>query len=321
VAEIVERLDDAGRGQIEAFRKEGRFFWIDLVLGETSRDELSETLGIPEPALNVLMSFGQGHPSSRRFHADGRHVAFAFTCYLESAQPGDGTPNPLQPIEVHLLVSGDYLLTIHEERVSLHEQLTPYMPEGRTEQYAVYAILDAMVASAFDALNEIEVALEDLSLASTNLRAGRVRMATARETSSRLSKMRRRVGPQRGLFERIGVELARVQGLEADEERYFDRIDDQVNRLVEAIDAASDSMARLIELRLNETSYWLTVVATVFLPLTFITGFFGMNFGWLVGEIDTGWAFLLLGVGTPVAAVVLVWRVVALRAPIESDQA
>ena len=52
-------------------------------------------------------------------------------------------------------------------------------------------------------------------------------------------------------------------------------------------------------MRLNETSHWLTVVATIFLPLTFITGFFGMNFGWMVGEIDTHLAFWLLGVGTP----------------------
>ena len=46
-------------------------------------------------------------------------------------------------------------------------------------------------------------------------------------------------------------------------------------------------MAKLIDLRLNETIYWLTVVATIFLPLTFVTGFFGMNFGWMVDRIDT----------------------------------
>ena len=50
-----------------------------------------------------------------------------------------------------------------------------------------------------------------------------------------------------------------------------------------------------MDLRMNETMYWLTVVATIFLPLTFLTGFFGMNFGWMVGQIDTEIAFLTLG--------------------------
>jgi magnesium transporter len=211
------------------------------------------------------------------------------------------------------------MLTLHEERVSLPQLLAPYLPEGRSEQYVVYAVLDAMVGTAFDALNEVELTLDDLAVMSTNLRAGRVRMATLRAMSSRLTRMRRRLGAERGLFERIAVELERVEGLAPDDERYFDRIAEQVNRLVDAIDAAANAMARLIDLRLNETSYWLTVVATIFLPLTFITGFFGMNFGWMVGQIDGELAFWLLGIGTPVAGVALIWRLVARGSPVQAD--
>ena len=47
----------------------------------------------------------------------------------------------------------------------------------------------------------------------------------------------------------------------------------------------------------------LTVMATVFLPLTFITGFFGQNFGWLVGHIKSGPTFIFLGIGIEVATV------------------
>ena len=193
------------------------------------------------------------------------------------------------------------------------------MPAGRSERYVVYAILDAMLASAFDALNEVELKLEDLAVMSTDLRAGRVRIATLRAISSRLSTMRRRVGPQRGLFERIGVELRRLEGLDADDERYFDRLGGQVTRLVDGIDAVGNALATLIDLRLNETSYWLTVVATIFLPLTFITGFFGMNFDWMVDQIDTQLAFWLLGIGTPVVGVALIWRLVARASPVEPD--
>jgi magnesium transporter len=49
----------------------------------------------------------------------------------------------------------------------------------------------------------------------------------------------------------------------------------------------------------------LTVIATVFLPLGFITGFFGQNFGFLVNHvIGATWTFWVLGLGTMVATCV-----------------
>jgi magnesium transporter len=178
-----------------------------------------------------------------------------------------------------------------------------------------------MVVTAFDALNEVDLMREDLAMKSTEMRGGRVQMATLREMISVLGRIRRRAGPQRGLFERIGLEIERLPRLQSDEERYFDRLGDQVNRLVDATDAAENGMATVIDLRLNETSYLLTVVATIFLPLTFITGFFGMNFDWMIAQIDTQLAFWLLGVGTSLVAVLLAWRVIVVRgSPIEEDR-
>jgi magnesium transporter len=90
---------------------------------------------------------------------------------------------------------------------------------------------------------------------------------------------------------------------------------------MEGIDAAGDAMAKLIDLRLNETIYWLTVAATIFLPLTFVTGFFGMNFHWMIDRIDTSLAFVLLGIGGCVLGVALTALLVRRRGtPIEPDR-
>ena len=319
MTEIVDGLDGDAQDRIGELRKRGSFFWIDVPLSETSPQELREVLAIPEPALDALLGFGEARPSTRKLYADGKQVVFPFSAYLESTQLAEGAPYRLSPVEVRVLVCGDYVLTLHEERLSLPDLLAPYTRERRSEQYVVYAVLDAMLVSAFDALNEVELTLDDLAVMSTDLRAGRVRMATLRAMSSRLSRMRRRAGPQRGLFERIGVEIKQVEGLEADQERYFDYIGEQISRLVDAIDASANALATLIDLRLNETSYWLTVVATIFLPLTFITGFFGMNFGWMVDQIDSQLAFWLLGIGTPVVGVVLILWVVVRGSPVQGD--
>jgi magnesium transporter len=320
MSEILEGLGPSERERAAALRRDERFFWIDVSLTSASRDDMAEALGIPEHSLDALLTFGPDTPPSRRFHADGQHVVFGSTCFLESTAGADGV-GQLRPIEVTVLVSGDYLLTVHDEPVSLPKVLPPLRPEGRSEQYVVYAVLDAMVGTGFDSLNEVERVLADLVLITTDMRASRVRMGTLRTINARLSDIRRRVGPQRGTFERISEEIGHVAGLEPDSERYFERVHRQLNRLIDGVDATGDAVAKLIDLRVNETMYVLTVVATIFLPLTFVTGFFGMNFGWMVGEIDTLLAFVLLGVGTPILAAALIVILVLRRGtPVELDE-
>src|SRR5215218_1832085 len=321
MGEVIEGIAAAERERIAALLRDEKFFWVDVSLSQTSRDDLGEALGIPGHALDRLVDFEEDTPPSLKFDSDGKRVVFAFSCFLDTTESTAGIPKPLRVIEVHVLISGDFILTLHEEELSLPERLAPDPPEGRSEQYIVYAILDAMVATGFDALNEAELTLEGMQLMSTDMRSSRVRMATLRTINSRLSRMRRRLGPQRGIFERISEEIGRIEGLEPDSEHYFERISGQLNRLIDGIDAAGDGLAKLIDLRLNETIYWLTVVATIFLPLTFVSGFFGMNFRWMVDRIDTPLAFVLLGIGTPLLGVALTLLLVRRwGTPVETDR-
>ena len=64
-----------------------------------------------------------------------------------------------------------------------------------------------------------------------------------------------------------------------------------------------------ISARQNDIVRRLTIVASVFLPLTFVTGFFGQNFRWLVDEIDTATAFWAVGIGSLFASclLLLIW--------------
>jgi magnesium transporter len=320
MSEIVEGLDAVDREQISRLRSEGHFFWADICVDEHSGDEIGEAFEIPTDALAALLSFGHVGKPSRKFHADTDHVVFPFHCYLEPDN-ADTEEEWTEAIEVNVLVHGDYILTVHRESISLPEMLPDYSPEGRSEQYVVYVVLDAMVATAFDALSSTELALEGLQVLAGETGNARVRAGTLRAINVRLTRMRRRLSPLRGRFERMGQEIGQVRGLESDSERYFQRVYEQLNRLIVGIDAASNSMAQVMNLRMNETIYWLTVVATIFLPLTFMTGFFGMNFGWMIGEIDGLTAFLLFGIGGPICGTALIWFAIRRRGtPVQPDQ-
>ena len=57
--------------------------------------------------------------ASRALHADGASIAFALRCYVAWEAPADEGSARLRPLQVHVVVTGDYLVTLHEERVSL----------------------------------------------------------------------------------------------------------------------------------------------------------------------------------------------------------
>jgi magnesium transporter len=303
VTEVLTGLDAGDRERIAALRAQGRFFWLDASLSETSREELVDVLGVSERAVRG--------PS--RVHADGASVDFVLRCYVATERPADEGAYRLRPIQVQVVVTGDYLLTLHEERVALPAVLAIDLPQGRSKGYVVYSVLDAMLVSASDALEEVEDSLDRLAASLTGGGGGGVPRERLQMPVARLATMRRWVRAEQAVFQRVGLDIGALSGFDEPEERYLARLDEQADRLLESIDAASNVMGMVLDLQLNERAYLVSVVATIFVPLTFITGFFGMNFGWMVDRIDTQVAFWLLGFVIPAATAVLAWRLLVRR--------
>ncbi len=96
--------------------------------------------------------------------------------------------------------------------------------------------------------------------------------------------------------------------------RYFRDLYDHLIRLADLVDSYRDLLSSVMDThlstvsnRLNVVMKQLTVIATVFLPLTYLTGFFGQNFGVLVRGIMPAWTFWVLGIGTELAAVSILY--------------
>jgi magnesium transporter len=306
VTNVLIGLDAAQQARIAALRAEGRFFWLDVSLSETSRSGLVEVLGVPEGALRALPGSGDAH-AARMFYADGQSVAFTLRCWVEREAPADEAAYRLRPVEVRVVVTSDYLMTLHEERLSLPAVLAPSLPEERGKLYVVYTVLDAMLESTFDALGEVELTLEGLTESWAEGDGAGMPRNAVRAAGARLATMRRWATAQQSVIERSGVEIGALPGFDTDDVPYFDRLDDLVDRLPASIDAAADGMGTLLDLQLNERAYLVSVLATIFVPLTFVTGFFGMNFGWMIDHIQSQIAFWLLGIAVLIATAALSW--------------
>ncbi len=319
MTEVFSGLDGADRDRVADLRARGTFFWLDVSLSETTLDEVRMALEVAENAVRALSRSADAY-ASRKFHADGESVVFALRCYVESETPADEAAYRLRPLKVDVLVTGGYLLTLHDERVALPTALTPDLPDERGKRYVVYSVVDAMLGSTWEALEEVELRLDAHASTSTDADGRRVPKTTLRDAGARLAAMRRWVGAEQAVVQRVGAEVRALPGFDTRDEPYFEGVDEQVDRLVAAVDAAANGAGMLLDLQLNERAYLISLLATIFAPLTFLTGFFGMNFGWMVDRIDTQIAFWLVGIVVPIALALLCWRLLARRFLMNDDR-
>ena len=123
--------------------------------------------------------------------------------------------------------------------------------------------------------------------------------------------MRKAITPQRDMFASLMGGVAELPGMNDEDERYFRDIYDHLIRISDLIDTYRDLLTSSMDVylstvsnRLNTVMKQLTIMATIFLPLSFITGFFGQNFGWMVGHIRSPAIFFTLGIGLEIATVI-----------------
>jgi magnesium transporter len=286
-------LDTFDVAAIRALHEREEFFWLDLYAPtDEELDELGELLDIPKLALQDTKEFGE-RPKIDDY---GPRVLIVFY-----GAHDDGV------VEVHVHVSGDEVVTVRRGPCAhlwdAHRR-TSEATMG-TEQHVVYRVLDALTSSLrvlIDRYAEEVQHLEDVAFERPTT-AERRRMGDLRTKLFRLQQI---VVPQRDMLARGGDLLEAVPGLERDAARHpFRDVHDDLVLTVNQIDYLRELLAETVNVLLNQMAGRLTVVATFFLPLTFATGFFGMNFGWMVNHIDSAAAFFLLGFGSMAVTIII----------------
>jgi len=279
-------------------------FWLDI---ENPTDEvidrLAARLGLHPLAVQDSKQFGQ----QGKLQVYGS-VAMIVTFGLD-AQLSD-------PVEVHCYYTAGFLITLRRAPcpaladLRREASVRPLLGNGdpiRALHHlisALHAPFATLVLRLYERLDALEQRVlreaDDQDVA--DLTAIRHQAAVIRQT----------LRPGSEVAARMPLVIS-LPGATSDTQLYAQDINDEIQHIVADLTAIEERCISLLGLHasiagnhLAVVSRRLAAVATIFLPISFLAGFWGENFNVLTGTIEKGWtAFLILGVGLNVACIVV----------------
>jgi magnesium transporter len=299
--------------------QEGGFVWLGLF--EPDEEELAQVRKIfglhelaVEDALNLHM-----RPKIERYDPDVQLVILRTARYDDAAEE-------VEFGEISVFLSPKFVIAVRQGVASdlrgarqRLEQRPELLAAGSSS--ALWAIMDQVVdgyapviAGLEHDIDQIEATVFSGAIAPTE------RIYSLRSEATDFYRAVHPLLAVTGAVERVAHKKLRP---------YFRDVRDHLLLVDEEITDQRDLLATVLQanmavisvdqtklsLQQNATIEQLTILATIFLPLTFVTGFFGQNFGWLVRHIDSPVMFVVYGIGGLLLPLGLLYFYLKRRAP------
>lgn len=285
----------------DAMRDTMARLWIDL------------SAPTPEESQEILAEFYKFHPLAIEDAVNESHVPkvddYGSYLYLvfHTVALGDERMD-IHTYEIDVFLGANYLITMHETPRDSIEKLWNedwHRESGlaRGPAFLLYELLDRQIDNYTPLLDRFETQLEHLGDQIFRKTQGKEEEAvlndilTAKSSALRLGRI---LIPQRELLHKLAHNSYRV--IPADSRIYFQDAYDHLARFSDLAgsmrDLSSSTMEThlaLVNNRINETMKVLTMISTIFIPLSFLAGVYGMNFHFMP-ELNTPWAYPLLWV-------------------------
>jgi len=271
------------REALEGRRNAGALLWLDCGhLGEDDMALLSEEFGFHELALEDAFKHHEQRPKVEEYDDH-----FFLVMHSLSARPR-GQSLTFERSELDLFAGAGYVVTVHPDEVPELETVwtdslkRPSLMSKGSDRLT-YHLLDRVVDNYLEAVDRIEDVIDYLEDRAVDEKAGEEGVQEIFGFKRELIRFRKTSGPLRdAIGELTSLDFPVVS---AETMPYLRDVYDHLIRLADMLDTYRDILGGALDVhlaavsnRLNEIMKRLTLVATVFMPLTFITGFFGMNF-------------------------------------------
>ncbi|HZD52261.1 MAG TPA: zinc transporter ZntB [Woeseiaceae bacterium] len=291
-----------GAAGIEGWNAAESALWVDVDLSNSaSRDWLRRRAGIERAAIDALLA-GETRPRALAFPSGVLLVVRGV-----NLNPG---ADPEDMVAVRIWLDSRHIITSRRRRVLSVDDVATALDAGQgptsTGSFVVFLIgrlterIGAVVEAIEDEIDDIELSLTEDAISDLRSRLGDLRR--------QIAAIRRFLAPQRDALDRLyrqpGEYFSDRESQELREEA------DRLTRQLEDLDLAREralvtheELQNRIAQEQNQRVYLLSVVAAIFLPLTFVTGLLGMNVAGLPGtEAPYGFVvsavtMVLLGIG------------------------
>lgn len=294
----MEVITSADPETLRAHIERGEFFWLDL--HAPSEDEFArvgEVLGLHPMALEDTREFGQ------RPKVDVYEKQVLVVFY--TGRLNGRADRVAAQLEVHVYISGDFVVTIRRDACDLLDRLhDSLLPQGTDpEDYLVYRIFDTLTDSWYPVITAIEHRVDALE-AEVLDRARREQLTDIYRLRQEVREHHRLLTGQRDHFQPAADAIRDLAGLSHGAREYLRDVSDHLTQVTSEFQRQNEDLMSLATMyfnanadRLNRVATRLTIMGTLFLVWTLVVGFFGQNFAWLVGNVNTRTDFMIWGVG------------------------
>lgn len=277
----LEELEIARVEQIAPLRGKAPVLWLNIDgLGDADTiTKIGELFNLHKLALEDVVNTYQ----RAKVEPYDDHL---FIVIREAEMPGD--PPTLETDQISLFLGADFVITFQEKAGDAFEPLRDRLRKniGRTRHsgtdYLAYALIDAAIDAFYPVLERIGEQMEDLE-DETIERVNRRTVQKIHSVKRDLLTLRRAIWPAR---EAVAV-LVRddLPHISPGFRVYFRDCYDHLVQLIDTVETHRETGSDLMDIylssasnRLNEVMKVLTIISTIFMPLAFITGLYGMNF-------------------------------------------
>lgn len=268
--------------------------WLDVtgVNDPIAIRELGETFGLHPLALEDILNSGQRPKID--FHEQHAFLILNLPHLIE---------DDIVLEQVSVFVGNGHLLSFCSGDGAAFEPIRQRLRQGfgriraRGVDYLLYALVDVVIDSAFPLLEDIGEQIEELEDRVLE-NPDKAILHTLHQLKRDLLLLRRALWPQREVISRLIQHDAEL--VNATMRPYFSDCYDHAVQIIDLIETYREMLSGMLDIylsslsnRMNDIMRVLTVVGTIFIPLTFIVGVYGMNFR-VMPELEWEYGYFII---------------------------